>query len=56
VGAAAGAGGADACGRDLHTLGHRTRRTPVAAGSAALLDELLALRTERGDRPSSSPR
>lgn len=54
--AEAGAVVADAFGRDLHTLGHRTRRTPVAAGSAALLDELLALRTERGDRPSSSPR
>lgn len=54
--AEAGALVADAFGRDLHALGHDVRRTPVAAGSPALLAELLALRAEGGGRPSSSPR
>lgn len=54
--AEAGAVVADAFGRDLDELGHRTRRTPIAAGSGALLAELVALRAESGERPSSSPR
>ncbi len=40
----AGAVVADAQGRDLVVLEHEARRTPVAAASAALLDELLAVR------------
>ena len=40
----AGAFVADAHGRDLITLEHTDRRTPVAAGTAALLDEVLAAR------------
>ena len=40
----AGAFVADADGRDLLTLEYTDRRTPVAAGTAALLDEALAAR------------
>ena len=40
----AGAAVVDAFGRDLVVLEHATRRTPVAARSAALLDELVTLR------------
>jgi fructose-1,6-bisphosphatase/inositol monophosphatase family enzyme len=36
---------ADAAGRDLVVLDHAARRTPVAAGTAELLDVLLAART-----------
>jgi myo-inositol-1(or 4)-monophosphatase len=55
----AGAVAADALGRPLVTLGHGDRRAPVAAATAALLDELVeALRD--GDRdgdgaPGASP-
>ena len=38
---------ADALGRELLVLDHAARRTPVAAGDGALLDELLARRTRR---------
>jgi myo-inositol-1(or 4)-monophosphatase len=41
----AGAVMADAQGRDLVVLEHDARRTPVAAGSASLLDELLVARS-----------
>ena len=43
------AGGAmvDALGRDLVVLDHSARRTPVAATSRALLDELVAQRVDR---------
>ncbi len=41
----------DAFGRDLTTLDHATRRTPVGAGSAALLDELVAMRRSLPPRP-----
>ncbi len=37
----------DALGRDLIVLDHAERRTPVAASSASLLDELLAHRARR---------
>ena len=40
----AGAFIADAHGRELVTLDYTDRRTPVAAGTAALLDEALAAR------------
>jgi myo-inositol-1(or 4)-monophosphatase len=40
----AGAWIGDAHGRDLVVLGHRDRRTPVAAATPKLFDELLALR------------
>jgi fructose-1,6-bisphosphatase/inositol monophosphatase family enzyme len=40
----AGAPVADAAGRGLVVREHAVRRTPVAAGSSALLSELLALR------------
>lgn len=40
----AGAVVADAAGRDLVCRGHEDRRTPVAAATAALLDEALAAR------------
>jgi fructose-1,6-bisphosphatase/inositol monophosphatase family enzyme len=40
----AGAFIADAHGRELITLEHTDRRTPIAAGTAALLDEVLAAR------------
>jgi myo-inositol-1(or 4)-monophosphatase len=39
---------ADAFGRDLIVLEHGARRTPVAASSAALFDELLEVRSRRG--------
>jgi fructose-1,6-bisphosphatase/inositol monophosphatase family enzyme len=39
---------ADALGRDLVVIDHAARRTPVAATSAALLDELLGHRRGRG--------
>ena len=42
--AEAGAPVADAAGRDLVVRDHSGRRTPVAAGSSALLSELLAAR------------
>ena len=42
----AGAVVADAHGRELLVLDHGTRRTPVAAGTHALLDDLLRLRGE----------
>jgi fructose-1,6-bisphosphatase/inositol monophosphatase family enzyme len=41
----AGAVVADAHGRDLVVLEHEARRTPVAAATPALLDELLAARS-----------
>lgn len=44
----AGAFVADAQGRDLVTLEYTDRRTPVAAGTAALLDEALAARRALG--------
>ena len=37
----------DALGRDLVVLDHGARRTPVAATSRALLDELVAHRVDR---------
>jgi len=40
----AGALVADAAGRELVTLGHEERRTPVAAATPGLLDEVLAAR------------
>jgi fructose-1,6-bisphosphatase/inositol monophosphatase family enzyme len=40
----AGASVVDAEGRDLVVREHSARRTPVAAGSSALLSELLAAR------------
>ncbi|HEY8524740.1 MAG TPA: inositol monophosphatase [Acidimicrobiales bacterium] len=40
----AGAPVGDALGRDLVTLDHRARRTPVAAATPALYEELLAAR------------
>jgi fructose-1,6-bisphosphatase/inositol monophosphatase family enzyme len=40
----AGASVVDAFGRDLVTLDHTARRTPVAAGTAALLDATVAAR------------
>ena len=40
----AGAFVADAQGRDLVTLEYTDRRTPVAAGNAALLDEAVEAR------------
>jgi fructose-1,6-bisphosphatase/inositol monophosphatase family enzyme len=40
----AGAGVADAFGRDLVTLDPAVRRTPVAAGTPALLDAVVAAR------------
>ncbi len=40
----AGASVVDAQGRDLVVLDHDARRTPVAAGNGALLDEVLAAR------------
>ena len=42
--AEAGAHVVDAFGRDLVMIDHFARRTPIAAGSAALLDELVAAR------------
>ena len=55
--AEAGAVVQDAFGRDLVVVDdHAARRTPVAAGSAALLAELVALRTEGGGGPSARPR
>jgi myo-inositol-1(or 4)-monophosphatase len=44
----AGAFVADAQGRDLLTLEHIERRTPIAAGTAALLEEVLAARRALG--------
>ena len=44
----AGASVADAFGRDLVCLEHECRRTPVAAATPSLLDELVALRTSEG--------
>jgi hypothetical protein len=38
----AGAAIADARGRDLVVRGHADRRTPIAAGSEALLAEIFA--------------
>ena len=43
----AGATMADAWGRDLLCRGHGDRRVPVAAATPALLDALVALRTEQ---------
>src|SRR5436305_1068395 len=40
----AGAAVADALGRELIVLEHDARRTPVAAATPALFDELLAIR------------
>ena len=40
----AGGVAVDAAGRDLVTLEHGARRTPVVASNAALLDQLLAER------------
>ena len=40
----AGAAADDAFGRDLRPLDHHERRTPVAAGTATLLDHLVAAR------------
>lgn len=44
----AGAPVVDAQGRDLVCLGHTDRRTPVAAATGALLEELLAARRSFG--------
>jgi len=44
----AGASVVDAFGRDLVCLEHDCRRTPVAAATAELLGELVALRTSEG--------
>ena len=44
----AGAFVADAQGRELVTLEYTDRRTPVAAGTAALLDEVIAARCALG--------
>ncbi len=48
----AGASVVDADGRDLVVLDHAARRTPVAAATPALLDELVAARV-RPSRPAS---
>ena len=45
----AGAGVVDAWGRDLVTLDHAARRTPVAAGTGDLLAAAVAARTDFGD-------
>ena len=45
----------DAFDRDLVTLDHAARRTPVAAGTAALLDEPLEAR-RRAATPTGSTR
>jgi myo-inositol-1(or 4)-monophosphatase len=50
----AGAWVVDAFGRDLLVLEHAARRTPVAAGSRALCDELVALRRSCDPRPSGT--
>jgi myo-inositol-1(or 4)-monophosphatase len=48
----AGASVADAHGRELVVRGHADRRTPVAAGTAALLEALLAgYSVDEGSRP-----
>jgi hypothetical protein len=39
----------DAWGRDLVTLDHAARRTPVAAGTVDLLAAAVAARTDFGD-------
>jgi myo-inositol-1(or 4)-monophosphatase len=44
----AGVSVADAFGRDLLSLGHSDRRTPIAAATPELLAELVALRTAEG--------
>jgi myo-inositol-1(or 4)-monophosphatase len=44
----AGAVVVDAFGRELVCLEHECRRTPIAAATAPLLDELVALRTSDG--------
>jgi len=46
----AGAIVGDAHGRELLTLDHRTRRTPVAAATQPLFDALVASRRELGDQ------
>jgi myo-inositol-1(or 4)-monophosphatase len=50
--AEAGAAVVDAFGRDLVVLDHATRRTPVAGGSTALCDELVALRRSCRPQPN----
>jgi fructose-1,6-bisphosphatase/inositol monophosphatase family enzyme len=45
----AGAAVTDALGRDLVTLSHEARRTPVAAATAELLEALVAARRRVGD-------
>lgn len=49
--AEAGALVVDADGRDLVTLEHTERRTPVAAGTPELLEEMVAARRSVGSRP-----
>ncbi|MCB1005503.1 MAG: hypothetical protein KDB35_15070, partial [Acidimicrobiales bacterium] len=44
----------DAMGRELVVLDHRARRTPVAAATAPLLDELVVARRSFGGRPPVS--
>ena len=50
----AGAPVVDAWGRELCTLGHGDRRTPVAAATPALLEELLAARRTFAEPPAVS--
>jgi fructose-1,6-bisphosphatase/inositol monophosphatase family enzyme len=43
----------DAFGRNLVTLGHEDRRTPVAAATAGLMSQVLSARLREGSRKTS---